>query len=84
MKTFNHIARLVRENRSKVKISQGDLARSVGFKNGQYISNIERALCGIPVNKIKKISEPLKISEDLIIEAMLLDLGEYLTESLRE
>lgn len=70
---FKSIAGLVRSNRKSVGISQGTLSTRLGFKNGQFISNIERGLCSIPFRDIEPLSRELKIDKALIIEAMITD-----------
>jgi transcriptional regulator with XRE-family HTH domain len=53
--------------------SQSELSQLLGYKNGQFISNVERALCNIPLKMLNRVSEILNISPVELKEAMLLD-----------
>lgn len=73
MNKFESIAFLMRTARNRTDISQDKLSKALGYKNGQYISNLERGLCGLPVNKIKDVSLLLGVEEPLFIHAMVQD-----------
>jgi transcriptional regulator with XRE-family HTH domain len=81
MRSFNHIAKLIRLKRIShpKNYSQSDLSVLLGYKNGQFISNVERGLCNVPLKMMKKISEVLEINPDEIKEAILKDHEETLT-----
>jgi transcriptional regulator with XRE-family HTH domain len=67
---FYKIGGLVREYRELVCISQLELAKKLGYKNGQFISNLERGICTIPYDKIALLSLEIKVAPVRIIEAM--------------
>ena len=75
MRTFNHIAKLVKERRvaHPERLSQSELSHRLGYKNGQFISNVERGLCSIPLKGLGKLSEVLGIDQEKIKEALLKD-----------
>jgi len=81
MRSFNHIAKLIRTKRigHPKNYSQSDLSLMLGYKNGQFISNVERGLCNVPLKMMRKISEVLDIHPDEIKEAILKDHEETLT-----
>ena len=72
---FNHIAKLIREKRVShpKNYSQSELSQMLGYKNGQFISNVERALCNIPLKMLPKVSQILNISPADLKRAMLDD-----------
>ena len=72
-RSFKCISNLVRNGRLKSGITQIQLAEKLGFKNSQFISNIERAKSSIPEDSIKGLSRALNISKFDIIEAMTSD-----------
>lgn len=74
-KQFENIARLVKEKRILKKLSQCDLSNAIGFKNAQFISNIERGVCSIPIAKISKLSEALDVHHEVIREAIVQDFA---------
>lgn len=79
-KQFNNIASLLRTKREShpKRPSQSQIALLLGYKNGQFISNIERGLCGIPYKSLKQVCEILSIEELELREAILNDERENL------
>jgi transcriptional regulator with XRE-family HTH domain len=87
MRCFDNIAKLIRTKRvSHPKgYSQSDLSHMLGYKNGQFISNVERALCNIPLKMLGKVSEVLDINPEDLKSAILKDhevtLNNYLSKA---
>lgn len=81
MRSFKNIAQLIRTKRINHpnNYSQSDLSVLLGYKNGQFISNVERGLCNVPLKMMKKISEVLEINPDELKTAILKDHEETLT-----
>lgn len=75
MKSFENIARLVKEARlaHPSRMSQSELSHKLGYKNGQFISNVERGLCSIPLKSLGLFCEVLDISKDKVVEVILKD-----------
>ncbi len=75
MRCFEHIAKLIRAKRvdHPKGYSQSDLSHLLGYKNGQFISNVERALCNVPLKMLSKIIQELDISSDELKDAILKD-----------
>lgn len=82
-KTWPNMANLIKMNRLKNDLSQGDLSKKLNYKNGQFISNIERALCSTPAKVAKKMCEILDIPEEEFIKAFLADEEKYLREMIK-
>jgi hypothetical protein len=78
MRKFTHIANLIKRKRLSHphSLSQSDLSHLLGYKNGQFISNVERALCNIPFKMMVKVCEILKISHEEIKAAMINDYND--------
>lgn len=75
---FNHIARVVRtarENHPK-RLSQAEVSHLMGYLNGQFISNVERGKCSVPVKKVADLSLHLGIQTAVLKEAMMKDFSE--------
>ena len=71
---FKRVALVVRKYRlENTHYSQQDLARLLGYKNGQFISNVERGLCGIPAKKIPKLCHHCAIPLEVMIDADVAD-----------
>ena len=86
MRTFNNIAKLVREKRlaSPQGLSQNDLSKLLGYKNGQFISNVERGLCGVPFKNLTKLCEILSIEQSELKAVILKDVEETVDNYLVE
>ena len=72
---FHNVGELIKKARFKKvpDFSQHDLSEKLGYKNGQFISNVERGLCNIPFNKIVPLAYILDIPITPIKEAILAD-----------
>lgn len=81
MRSFKNIAQLIRTKRINhpKNYSQSDLSVLLGYKNGQFISNVERGLCNVPLKMMKKISDVLEIDPEDLKTAILKDHEETLT-----
>lgn len=86
MKSFQHIAKLVKEKRlaHSEKLSQSELSHKLGYKNGQFISNVERGLCSIPLKSLATFCETLNIPQQELMETMLKDLEVTLERHLKQ
>jgi transcriptional regulator with XRE-family HTH domain len=80
MRCFTNIAKLIRSRRINHPkgYSQSELSSLLGYKNGQFISNVERALCNIPLRMLGRVSEVLDIRPEEIKSAMASDLDKTL------
>jgi len=84
MRCFKNIALLIRTKRMNHPkgYSQSELSHLLGYKNGQFISNVERALCNIPLKMLRKVSEVLDIPAEELKAAILRDQEETLNNYL--
>ena len=82
-KQFKTIARLVKSRRIEVSLSQKELSErlNLGKAGHQFISNVERGMCGIPAKNINDASIALRYPKEKIIEAMVMDEAIYLTKA---
>lgn len=87
---FENIAKLIRDRRTSHPkgYSQSELSHLLGYKNGQFISNVERALCNVPLKMLKRVSEVLDIEPTDLKSAILSDqevtLNNFLESAARE
>ena len=79
MHKFKTVSTLIREARTNQDISQQTLSEKLGYKSGQFLSNVERGLCSIPSKKVPLLSSILKIDQGLIISAMTEDYKRNVT-----
>ena len=75
MRCFENIAKLIRTKRINhpKAYSQSELSNLLGYKNGQFISNVERALCNIPLKMLTRVSEVLDVTPEELKDAILKD-----------
>ena len=74
MRNFSNIAKLVKEKRKLVGLSQSVLSGILGYKNAQFISNMERGVCSVPLQKVKALIGALKCDEKEVLEAVVEDV----------
>lgn len=86
MRSFSHIAKLIKEKRTAHPkgYSQSELSHLLGYKNGQFISNVERALCNIPLKMLRRVCEILDIDEAELKTAIIKDHEETLDNYLKD
>ncbi len=86
MRCFDNIAQLIRTKRigHTKGYSQSELSHLLGYKNGQFISNVERGLCNIPLKMLAKVSTVLDIPRHELKAAILKDHDATLENYLRQ
>lgn len=77
-KTFKNIAEVIRVKRTAAGISQQDLSGLIGYKNGQFVSNVERGLCSIPQEKIYLIAGLIKAEPQELMTAIAKDFTDHM------
>ena len=83
-RSFNTIAKKITEARERKGYTQAELARFIGYKNGQFISNVERGKCGIPIEKIFLMSRILGTNPMIFAQAMITDFQTYVYNQIDE
>jgi transcriptional regulator with XRE-family HTH domain len=78
---FENIGKLTKKSRKILGMTQKELSVELNYRNSQYISNLERSVCGIPAKKIAKYSEVLKIDKQTVIDAIVADTRVRLTKT---
>lgn len=73
-KKFKHMSSLILEKRLATEISQSAMSIELGYKNGQFISNVERGQCTIPSKKFHLTAKLLNISIKELIKAYKQDV----------
>lgn len=73
-KKFVVQGKYVAECRKKhTALSQQQVARAIGIKTGQYVSNTERGLAGVPLKVAKKWCEIVGANPQQLKQAILSD-----------
>lgn len=82
MKQFKAVGELVKNARISKGLSQCAVSNILGYKNGQFISNIERGLSSVPDEKLKVTCEILSIEFNDMLNAKMKDFKLFIHHSL--
>lgn len=61
----------LREKRKEAGLSQQNVAQALGYSSPQFISNLERGTCPVPLNRIRQFVGLYKIDEDEFVTRFL-------------
>jgi len=81
---FNNISKLMKTTLEQKRLTQADLAKSLGFKNSQFISNVSRGKCSLPLKRMKHFSYLTDTSIDEIKTAYLADQSVRFDEAVND
>lgn len=76
------LGKLIAKRRKELKVSQSQLAEALGYSTPQFVSNWERGISKVPVDKFRRISKKLKIQLNQMVEMRSAELSAELTEYL--
>ncbi|MCO5143201.1 MAG: helix-turn-helix domain-containing protein [Oligoflexia bacterium] len=68
---FEVLGGYLQNKRVKVGLSQGDVAKRLGYSSPQFISNFERGLCAPPLTKLKGIVNLYNLNGEEVVKLML-------------
>ena len=68
---YQILGHFLHKKRMSAGLTQTEAAKRLGYKNGQFISNIERGLCGPPDDILNKICELYNIDSDMLVTECL-------------
>jgi transcriptional regulator with XRE-family HTH domain len=83
MKQFDYVGEVVATARKSRDISQTQLSKMLGYKSGQFVSNVERGLCAIPYKKLPLVSNKLKVSLEILVNAYMKDFRQGLIREVK-
>lgn len=79
---FRNLGTYLNAKRKAAGLSQGQVARSLGYSSPQFISNIERGLCSPPLKKLRTMIQLYQVPGEevagLILRHQRLDLEKRL------
>ena len=76
-RSFDCVANWARKKRLEKGYSQSELAAKLNYKNGQFISNVERAKCHYPLWILSHFSDVMQLSKEEIQEMKDAILADY-------
>ncbi len=84
MNDSRRIAKFLRQNRLNVGLSQGDVARGLGYSTSQFVSMWERG-CALPsVQTVSRLVDILNLNVQQVTRLYLLDSRESLEEAFKK
>ena len=78
------LAKFLREKRIEVGLSQGAVAKKLGYTSPQFVSNWERGLSRPPVATLRKIAQIYQIAPNEMFDAILKTTISEVTTELTE
>ncbi len=78
------LSKFLKEKRLQAGLSQGVVAKKLGYTSPQFISNWERGLSQPPVVTLRKIAQIYNISSNEMFDVMLKATIEHVTTELTE
>lgn len=76
------VAELIRTHRLKNNLSQGQLAKKLGYTTPQFVSNLERGLAQLPPRQVKKFARILQMDKKVLAIAVINDAAERLRKEI--
>jgi transcriptional regulator with XRE-family HTH domain len=70
---MNEVGVLIKKRRKVVNITQQVLAKKIGVKSSQYISNAERGISPLATKYIRKVAKALKLDVNKVLVAVVND-----------
>ncbi len=81
---FGCVAMFIKEKRVGESLSQEELSKLLGYKNGQFISNVERGLCTIPLTKVRPLGKALNVNPEDICKVLIQDYSSHVRGVINE
>ncbi len=78
MRNHSKISKYLRGCRLKAGVSQGDIARALGYSSAQFVSNWERGKSMPPMNAVPKLARLIKLNPNHIVDLYVEETGRIL------
>lgn len=72
----------LQQQRLKKGMSQGDVAKELGYSTNQFVSNWERGLCAPPLDSLAKLTTLCDINRDELMQVMMEDAKRQIEKKL--
>ena len=82
-KKLTETAVLVKFCRESRDLTQMEMASKLGYKTAQFISNVERGICALPVNSFKAVSKVLDVHLLSLFNAHIKDYADEVRKKLK-
>lgn len=81
--TFKDVGKVLSEQRKRIGLNQGDIAKQLKYVNINFISMLESGKSKIPVNKIDELVAAYQLPPEFILVALQAEYPDYLGTILR-
>ncbi len=81
--SFKDVGNVLSEQRKRIGICQGDIAKQLGFANMNFISMIENGKSKVPINRIDDLVNAYQLAPEFILVVLQAEYPEYLGTMLR-
>ncbi len=78
MRNHSKISRYLRECRLNTGISQGEIARTLGYSSAQFVSNWERGKSMPPMRAVPKLARLIKLNPNHLVDLYVEETGRIL------
>ena len=68
--------------RVKAGLSQGNVAKQLGYSSPQFVSNFERGLCAPPLSKLKLLVRLYDMNGEEVLKLMLKEQERHIRKAL--
>ena len=84
IKRRKRVGAFIKARRQKLRLSQGDLCKVMGYANRNSISNVELGREGLPLKKIYQYADVLQVDRDDFFKFVVGELGDLAVEGVRQ
>lgn len=81
--TFQAVGRILADQRKRIGLSQGAIAKPLGYVNINFISMIESGKSKIPINRIDDLVAAYQLPSEFILVVLQAEYPDYLDTMLR-
>jgi len=82
-RSFKKMGKFLKAKRIEADLSQAYVAKKLGYTSSQFISNIERGLCGPPTESLRILIDLYRLDSNEIVKRILNEEKAYLTKVIR-
>lgn len=76
------IGHYLKSKREKLKITQSQIAKALGYTSAQLVSNVERGVCSPPLSCLGKWCDLVKANKKRVMNIMLKEHKNKLSKAL--
>ncbi len=78
MRSHSKIAKYLKSCRIKAGVSQGQIAKSLGYSSAQFVSNWERGKSMPPLNAVPKLAKLIRLNPTHVVDLYVEETGRIL------